>query len=89
MDNVDFQGDFKSERNYSNRVFAKARSIKQFKDFAYACETLKLHALAVHIFRQLMTLDLKNRKQYFGHLIYNLREAEGKGVSLLFSKAEN
>ena len=89
MDNVDLQGDLKPERNYSNRVFANARSIKQFKDFPYACETLKLHALAVHIFRQLMTLDLKKRKQYFGHLIYNLREAEGKGVSLLFSKAEN
>lgn len=89
MNNVDFQKDFGSERNYSNQIFAKARSIRRFKDFAYACETLKLHALAVHIFRQLMTLDLKNRKQYFGHLIYNLREAEGKGASLLFSKAGN
>jgi hypothetical protein len=89
MNNVDFQKDFGSERNYFNQVFAKARSIKQFKDFACACETLKLHALAVYIFRQLMTLDPKNRKQYFGHLIYNLREAEGKSVSLLSSKAGN
>ena len=64
-------------------------SIAQFKNFAYKCETLRLHALAARVFRQLMTLDPDNRKPYFAHVLYNLREAECKGLSWLLSKMEN
>ena len=71
------------------QTLMQAWSIAQFKNFAYKCETLRLHALAARVFRQLMILDPDNRNPYFAHVLYNRREAECRGLALLLSKTEN
>jgi hypothetical protein len=54
-----------------------ACSVTQLRDFAMQCERLQLYALAAHAFGKLIRIDPAERKQYVGHLIYNLRIVRG------------
>lgn len=90
MRNRDFQENFDRENIYIPRnAAARNRTIVRYKIFAQRCEQLKLHAMAAHVFRKLIQLDPKYRKQYLGHYIYNAREAGCQGMSLLLTQPHN
>jgi hypothetical protein len=56
------------------QVLMQAWSVEQFTNFAQRCETLRLHALAAHVFRKLMILDPDNRQHYSGYVCSNMRK---------------
>jgi hypothetical protein len=89
MNSMDFQKYFEQKIKQFNQSLAKEGSIQQFKSFARSCEKLRLYALAAHAFRKLIVLDPKNRKQYWGHVLFNIRKAGGKGMPWLFPSTQN